>query len=53
MEVVLFDSWNLNKQDKQIEFLRQAVSSWGKIVPLEQFHETLGHHFRGICSFCG
>ena len=25
MEAFLIDSWDLNKQDKQIKFLRQAV----------------------------
>ena len=25
MEVILIDSWDLNKPDKQIKFLRQAV----------------------------
>ena len=36
MDVFLIDSWDLNKQDKQIKFLRQAVSVAGEIVPLEK-----------------
>ena len=35
MDVVLIDSWDLDKQDKQIKILRQAVSVSGEIVPLE------------------
>ena len=35
MDVFLIDSWDLNKQDKQNKFLRQAVSVAGEIVPLE------------------
>ena len=35
MHVFLIDNWNLNKQDKQIKFLRQAVSISGEIVPLD------------------
>ena len=35
MGVFLIDSWDLNKQYKQIEFLRQAVSISGEINPLE------------------
>ena len=35
MDVFLIDSRDLNKQDKQTKFLRQAVSISGEIVPLE------------------
>ena len=35
MAVFSIDSWDLNKQDKQIIFLRQAVSISGEIVPPE------------------
>ena len=35
MEVFLIDCWDLNKQDKQIEFLRQAVSISDELVPVE------------------
>ena len=36
MGVFLIDSWDLKKkQDKQIKFLRQAVSVAGETVPLE------------------
>ena len=35
MGVFLIDSWDPNKQDKQIKFLRQAVSESREIVPLE------------------
>ena len=35
MGVFLFDRWDLNKQDKQIKFLRQDVSVAGENVPLE------------------
>ena len=35
MSVFLIGSWDLNKQGKQIEFLRQAVSVAGEIVPIE------------------
>ena len=35
MDVFLIDSWDLIKQDKRIEFLRQAVSISKEIVPLE------------------
>ena len=35
MDVFLSDSWHLNKHDKQIKFLRQAVSVSGEINPLE------------------
>ena len=35
MGVFLIDSWDLNKQDKQIEILRQAVCISAEIVPLE------------------
>ena len=35
MGIFLSASWDLNKQDKQIKFLRQAVSGSGAIVPLE------------------
>ena len=40
MDVFLIDSLDLNKQDKQIKFLRQAVSVAGEIVPLEYFDQT-------------
>ena len=35
MGVFLIESWDLYEQDKQIKFLRQAVSVAGEIVPLE------------------
>ena len=35
MGIFLIDSWDLNKEVKQIEFLRQAFSVSGEIVPLE------------------
>ena len=35
MAVFLIDSWDLKKQDKQIKFLRQAVSVSGEVVPLQ------------------
>ena len=35
MDVFLIDSWDLNKQDKQINILRQAVSVARNIVPIE------------------
>ena len=35
MDVFFIDSWDLNKQDKQIKFLRQDVSLSEEIVPLE------------------
>ena len=35
MGVFLFDSRDLNKQDKQIKLLWQAVSVSGENVPLE------------------
>ena len=35
MEVFLIDSWDLNKQEKQIKFSKQAVSVSREIVPLE------------------
>ena len=35
MDVFLIESWDLKKQDKQIKFLRQAVSVSREIVPLE------------------
>ena len=35
MSIFLIDSWDLKKQDKQIKFLRQAVSVSGEIVPLD------------------
>ena len=35
MEVVLIDSSYLKKQDKQIKFLRHAVSITEKFAPLE------------------
>ena len=35
MGVFLIDSWDLIKQEKQIKFLRQAVSVSGETVPLE------------------
>ena len=50
MGVFLIDSWHLNKQDKQIKFLRQAVPVSGEIVPLEQFYDTSCRNFEVICS---
>ena len=64
MGVFLIDSWDLKKQEKQIEFLRQAVfirgksSNWvilsdmlsGFVNPLEYFFQTTCHKFRGTCS---
>ena len=38
MGVFSIDSWDLNEQDKQIKFPRQAVSISGEIVPLELFY---------------
>ena len=35
MDMFLIDNWDLNKQDKQIRFLSQAVSVAGEIVPLD------------------
>ena len=35
MGVFLIDSWDLNKQDNEIKFLRQAVSVSEEHVPLE------------------
>ena len=35
MEVFLTDSWDQNKQDRQIDFLRQPVALSWEIVPLE------------------
>ena len=35
MEVFLNDIWDLNKQDKQIIILRQAVSISGELGPVE------------------
>ena len=35
MGVFPIHSWDLNKQDKRIEFLRQAVSISGEIFPIE------------------
>ena len=35
MGIFLIDSWDLNEQDEQIKFLRQAVSVAGETVPLE------------------
>ena len=34
MDVFLIDSWDLKKQDKQIKFLRQAVSVSAENVAL-------------------
>ena len=50
MDVFLIDSWDLNKQEKQIKFLRQAVSISGETVPLELFYQTSCHLIEGICS---
>ena len=40
MGVFLIDSWDLNKQDEQIKYLREVVSISSEIVPLEQFYQT-------------
>ena len=40
MEVLLIESRDLSKQDKQIEVPRQTDSLSRKLVPLEQFHQT-------------
>ena len=37
MDVFLIDSWDLNKQNKQIIFLRQAVSISEEIAHLSKF----------------
>ena len=50
MDIFLIDNWDLNKQDKQIKFLRQAVSISGEIVPLELFYQTSCRLIEGICS---
>ena len=34
-KVSLIDSWDLKKQDKQIKFLKQVVSTSDEIVPLK------------------
>ena len=38
MDVFLIDGWDLKKQEKQIKFLRQAVSISGEIVLRELFY---------------
>ena len=50
MGVFMIDSWDLNKQDKQIKFLRQAVSISGEIVPLEFFYQKICRLIEGTCS---
>ena len=50
MDVFLIDSWDLNKQDKQIKLLRKAVSISGEIDPLELFYQTSCRIIQGNCS---
>ena len=50
MDVFLIDSWDLNKQEKQINFLRRAVSISGEIFSFEFFHQTSCRLIGGICS---
>ena len=50
MDVFLIDSWDLNKQAKQIKLLRQALSISGESDPLELFYQTSGRLIQGICS---
>ena len=35
----MIDSWDLNKEDKQIKFLRQAVYVSVEIVPLQYIYQ--------------
>ena len=50
MEILLNDSCDLNKQDKQIEFPRQAVSLSVEIVQLEFFYQASCRLTEEICS---
>ena len=50
MDILLIDIWDLNKQNKQMKFLRQAVSISGEIVPLELIYQTNCRLIEGICS---
>ena len=36
MDIFLIDSWDQNNKDKQIKFLRQAVSVSGEVVPFSK-----------------
>ena len=50
MGVVLIESGDLNKQDKQIKFPGQAVSVAGETVSLEKISQTVSLLIRGNCS---
>ena len=40
MDVLLIDSWDQNKQDKRIIFLRQSLSLSVEVVPPDRFSQT-------------
>ena len=42
MEIFLIDNGDLNKQDKQIKFLRQHVTILGELAPHKRFSQTSG-----------